>query len=281
MSDQKQELKPVKTLSHITDEETGEVVEITSDLRDEALQVHGQIEGAFWQLATALSRIKNDKLFLALGYTSFKGYCKDTLPFGVRNAYHYAIVGERIGARLLESNKSTNPGSQSKLEEMGIKRLRLIATKAEDQIESLINEGKISLDDIDLTSDDIANMTVKALKDQLEKEKTKSGKYELVSEQKKMLELEKEVLLKEQEEFKKRDQKYREASVTYDEMERDIVDATEAFAEAQKLLNRIETSLVPKQLGPRLKLLIETIQNAGVDIAETHSEVMFKYDEGL
>ena len=59
------------------------------------------------------------------------------------------------------------------------------------------------------------------------------------------------------------------------------IQATEAFAEVQKLLNRIETSLVPKQLGPRLKLLIETIQNAGVDIAEIHSEVMFKYDEGL
>jgi len=125
-----QQIKAAVEGSHITDSETGEVVEITPELRDEALQVHGQIEGAFWQLATALARIKNEKLYLALGFDSFRGYCESTLPFKVRNAYNYALIGEKIGLRLLESGSSVQTFAHS-LENVGMYKLKLIAEKAD------------------------------------------------------------------------------------------------------------------------------------------------------
>lgn len=179
----------------VVDDDTGEVVEITPELRDEALMMHGQVEGAFWQLANALATIKNKKLYLAIGdgYTRFKDYCADALPFGVRNAYRYALVGEKIGLKLLEGGSDATPVSQ-KLEQVGIRKLYLLSSKADDEIKKLISEGKINLDGEDLTPDDLADRRVSELKEMLKNANEKAQKAELLEEQKKNLELEKEAV---------------------------------------------------------------------------------------
>lgn len=204
---------------YIVDDDTGEEVQITPAMRDEALQLHGQVEGAFWQLATALARIKNERLYLALGFSSFKGYCADTLPFGVRNAYHYALVGEKIGLRLLNGDSGVNPGSRSELEELGIKKLRLLASKAEDQIQRLIEEGKITIGSEEMDASQLADRRVSELKEMLQRANDKAQKAELLEEQKKNLELEKEALEEEAVELNAFKKRHLERAEQQDEIE--------------------------------------------------------------
>jgi len=248
----------------------------TDERKNRALILDSKLNDALLDTFVISAELVDQKLYKELGYETAKDYFQNK-SISVSQAYRYAQIGREIKP-LLESGKTKHSIS---IANVGTSKLEEIVRHANDQLEGLFSEGKIKLGDEEYSTDDLQEISFRELDSRLKTLSKKVEKNDLLEEQNKSLQLEKKVLLKEQEEFKKRDQKYREASVTYDEMERDIVDATEAFAEVQKLLNRIETSLVPKQLGPRLKLLIETIQNAGVDIAETHSEVMFKYDEGL
>ena len=248
----------------------------TDERKNRALILDSKLNDALLDTFVISAELVDQKLYKELGYETAKDYFQNK-SISVSQAYRYARIGREIKPHL-----SLNSGSiNSNISHVGTRKLEEIVSRASDQLEGLFTDGKIKLGDEEYSTDDLQEISFRELDSRLKTLSKKVEKNDLLEEQNKSLQLEKKVLLKEQEEFKKRDQKYREASVTYDEMERDIVDATEAFAEVQKLLNRIETSLVPKQLGPRLKLLIETIQNAGVDIAEIHSEVMFKYDEGL
>jgi len=253
-----QQIKAAAEGSHITDPETGEVIEITQEIRDEALQVHGQIEGAFWQLATALARIKNEQLYLALGFDSFRGYCESTLPFGVRNAYHYALVGEKIGLRLLESGSSAKPVSHS-LESIGIRKLKLIAEKAEDQINDLIREGRIKIGDELLSQDELADTSVKDLTKRLRAANDRLEKMDLLEEQKKAAEMERDYLKAENEEIKELEQEYREWSVKGKHIEDDLKEAENALYHFAKRFDRIDEQRVPAGLEIRLLALIDQI----------------------
>ncbi|HAH52544.1 MAG TPA: hypothetical protein DCL80_15325 [Balneola sp.] len=248
----------------------------TEERKTRAVILDSKLNDALLDTFIISAELVDQKLYKELGYESAKDYFQNK-SISIRQAYRFAGIGREIKP-LLSSGKTE---FTSEIAHVGTRKLEEIVRNASDQLEGLFTDGKIKLGDEEYSTDDLQEISFRELDSRLKTLSKKVEKNDLLEEQNKSLQLEKKVLLKEQEEFKKRDQKYREASVTYDEMERDIVDATEAFAEAQRLINRIETSLVPKQLGPRLKLLIETIQNAGVDIADMHSEVMFKYDEGL
>lgn len=239
-----------------------------------AIILDSKLEDALLQSYQYMAEIVDHKLYKELGFGSAKEYFQ-TKQISVRQLYNYAKIGREFKPYL------SDPKHKDTFQRLGTSKIGLIASKLSDQIDPFMQGGTIEIGDEIYTVDDIDNASVKQIEERLKSLSKKVEKNDLLMEQNKSLELEKKVLLKEQDDFKKRDKKYREVSEFYDEIERDIVDATEAFAEAQRLINRIDTSLVPKQLGPRLKLLIETIQNAGVDIAEMHSEVMFKYDEGL
>ena len=251
----------------------------TYDRSTRAKVIDNRIQQGIVELAEDMAEMIVNRLYLEL-----KNHETGELFSSAREYFSSRQISKTQGYRLVYLGLEVMPKLvDSKLKEemlrLGQGKLEIISKKAD--FDSLLAKGSLKIGDEEFDLSDLEEMKRDDLDARLKSLSKKVEKNDLLEEQNKSLQLEKKVLLKEQEEFKKRDQKYREASVTYDEMERDIVDATEAFAEVQKLLNRIETSLVPKQLGPRLKLLIETIQNAGVDIAEIHSEVMFKYDEGL
>jgi len=239
-----------------------------------ALILDSKLEDALLESYQYMAEIVDNKLYRELGFKYAKDYF-ETKQISVRQLYAYAQIGREYKPYL------SDPNHKETFKKLGTSKIGLIASKLTDQIDSLMNDEVIQIGDETYTVEDLENTSKREFEDRLKKLSKKVEKNDLLEEQKKALELEKKALLKEQDEFKARDKKYREVSVTYDEMERDIVDATEAFAEAQKLVSRIETDLVPKQLGPRLKLLIETIQNAGTDLADMHAEIMFKFDEGL
>lgn len=263
--------------SHITDEDTGEVVEITPLFRDEALQVHGQIEGAFWQMATALHRIVEDRLYLALGYTSFRKYCSDTLPFKFRQAYNYALVGEKFGLRLLKDDNSVHSSAQS-LESLGIKKLQLIASKAEDQIEKLISEGKIKVDGEDLSEEELTNRKVSELKEMLKNSDKKAQRAELLEEQKKNVEMERDSLAQEKKDLKEWKDKHQERAEQQDEIEAILKRAFNLKREVMREITKLGVDemfeVATEDQRERLVLFLDAWQKSAITHKNKHIELI-------
>lgn len=200
----------------ITDKKSGELVNITQRDRDQALQAHGQIEGAFWQIANALHRIVEERLYLALDYTSFEAYCADTLPWKARQAYDYALAGGEFGRKLLGDGEKHERADN--IESMGISKIKLLASKASDQVDRLIQEGKIMIGEDELTDEQIADMRVKDLRQQLKEADEKAARAELLEEQKKNLEMQNESLAEEKEDLAGWKETHRERAETQDDI---------------------------------------------------------------
>lgn len=174
--------------------EDGEVIQITQELRDEFLMDHGKIEGAFWQVAFALSRIRRNKSYLAGGFTSFEQYAEKSIPVSVRQAYAYALVGdayEKYEKKMIEGHGPN----------LGISKVKLIASKGEEQVKRLIEKGEIQVGKEIFTQEELENETIKSLRarlklaeDEAKKNKEKAGKTELLEEKLKNAKMEKEHL---------------------------------------------------------------------------------------
>lgn len=171
-------------------DEDGEVVTITQELREAFLMDHGKVEGAFWQIAFALAKIRNMKSYLAAGFTGFEDYASKALPLGLRQAYGYALVGDSFKEyedKLLHSSAGN----------YGITKAKLIASQGEKEVRRLMKKGKIKFGEKMLSEEELENSTVKDLRALLklaeqdaEKYKEKAGKAELLEEKLKNAELE-------------------------------------------------------------------------------------------
>ena len=79
-------------------------------------------------------------------------------------------------------------------------------------------------------------------------------------------------------ELEEQNDKYRQQSESYDEIERDVKEASKLFERVRILVNRIETEQVPKDLALILKTLIYTVQEGGEAMAERHAELLMSMD---
>jgi|AntDeeMinimDraft_6_1070357.scaffolds.fasta_scaffold03500_7 SpoU rRNA methylase family enzyme len=179
--------------SEVVDED-GEVVVITQELRDSFLMDHGKIEGAFWQMAFALSKIKSRKSYLAGGFKSFNEYASKVVPLGVRQAYGYAIVGDRFSDYEKKLLKEDAPN-------LGIEKAKMIAAQGEEEVHRLMETGEINIGDYLITTDDLENDTIKTLRarislaeDAKKAAEEKAAKSELLEEKLKNATMEKEEL---------------------------------------------------------------------------------------
>lgn len=248
----------------------------TDERKNRALILDSKLNDALLDTFIFSAEMVDQKLYKELGFETAKDYFQ-VKSISIRQAYRYAQIGREIKP-LLKSGKTE---FSSEISHVGTRKLEEIVRHASEQLDGLFSEGKITLGDEEYSTDDLQEISFRELDIRLKALSKKVAKNELLEEQKKSAELERDALLKEQEEFKKRDQKYREVSDNYDAIERDIVDATEGFAQVQKYITRIEGKEIPSDLGMRLKTLIQTIQNAGVDLAELHMDVMLNMDEEL
>jgi len=248
----------------------------TDERKNRALILDSKLNDALLDTFIFSAEMVDRKLYKELGFETAKDYFQ-AKSVSLSSAYRYAQIGRTIKPYLSEGN---NP-NVGKIVDIGTSKLEQIFKSASEQIPTLFSDGKITLGDEEYSTDDLQEISFRELDTRLKSLSKKVAKNELLEEQKKSAELERDALLKEQEQYKKRDQKYREVSDNYDAIERDIVDATEAFAQVQKYITRIDGKQIPIVLQPRLKTLIQTIQNAGVDLAELHMDVMLNMDEEL
>ncbi len=159
MSNSKKTTADLISYRRIVDGETGEIVTLT----DEQL--------ALWPVmqrisdmsdltkALAIFHISDKKLYLAGGYSTFKEYAEDRLPFGYRNAKRYVQVGKKFADMLppIELSKGTpvprldehivDSDVSEAIGGMGIRKL-IELTRIDDALfDDVIEKGRLVMPD--------------------------------------------------------------------------------------------------------------------------------------
>lgn len=229
-------------MSHFTDKESGEVIELTTEFVNRAHEVQGFISGSFYLLAEGLAAMADEKLYGAFGYESFKEYCMQELDFGVRQAYRYAVIGRSVSPHLQLSNSDKNESAKSisHLNKVGTTKLSEIIKRAEDQVQSLIQEGKISIGEDELTADEIADRKVKELRAMLANASEKAQKAELLEEKLRGSELENEVLAEKNANLEDFKHKHKERAESQDAIAAIIEEASKLNQRAAAALSKLD-----------------------------------------
>lgn len=193
--------QPSDTAVEVLDEDRGEYVTVTPEMRAQAHHALHQVQGTILVTAYWIAQIYDLGLYAALGCNSKSQFVDRHLPFGVRQASKYAKIGRKLG-RFLPFSDQANADQLPSADDVN-------ADDLPDSVQSL-PMGKLSeltkLDDDDLkdyvetgqwtgpdgqtyTRDDVLDMArtelgdivserTKRLRDTVEKEKDKRQQAE-------------------------------------------------------------------------------------------------------
>ena len=133
------------------DADSGETVLVTPEMQHAATETHSAIAASQSSLLYCVYRMGSERLYLALGCRSFRGYCEkylEKLGISSRSARRYRRIGEvvpRTLARLTEGLASTGRGGQHG--QISVERLDYLASLPEEKITSLEDLDEIELED--------------------------------------------------------------------------------------------------------------------------------------
>ncbi len=166
----------VKQLGSVYDSETKEFVQIDAETRALAQALQQRVDMATLMTAMILKRMSDEKLYLGLGYSNFKEYVLETLPFGESSAKKYLKIGRKFAGVLPEDFGKGEPvhlleenENAQKLSGLGVKKLYDL-TKIEDaDFSEVVSQGVVKLNDgTELDLDEINASTAKEFKAQLD-----------------------------------------------------------------------------------------------------------------
>lgn len=170
------------------------ITTISSDRNRQAVTLHNSImvNGAMAAQSLAamcrdLKTMRDEKLYIDLGYEDFGEYCDKAVGIGARQGYTYIQSYEKLGAKTIEEHAS-----------LGITKLSLLVQmNPVDRVE-LLEGGELE------------NMSTKEIKELVAKSTAQSEQLSLITEERDDLKEENEGLLDEKESLYKQVQKLKE-----------------------------------------------------------------------
>lgn len=140
-----------------------------AERRMEAMELHQYIQaqgrvmaGAMSEIGRSLKRMRDEKLYIALGHESFEGYTVQMLDLKQRQAYNYIKVFETYGPRFLDEHG-----------ELGVSKLLLLANVPAPEREDFLAEH------------DVVDMTTRQLEELTERFNKQAEQLSLLQEEKK------------------------------------------------------------------------------------------------
>ncbi|MBP1562067.1 MAG: DUF3102 domain-containing protein [Oscillospiraceae bacterium] len=126
---------------------------------DEAVKLHHEIitngtiaAQALWELCRCLKRMRDERLYISLGFSEFEEYCEKKANIKKRQAYNYIKACEELGPKFLQSNA-----------QLGITKLELLThVPALDRAEFMDNNA-------------VEDMSVSDLKKRIEELEQENG----------------------------------------------------------------------------------------------------------
>lgn len=100
----------------VLDEDEGEYVKVTPELKAQARHALNQVQGAILVTAYWVARIYDEQLYVGLGCNTKSQFVQNHLPFGERQAQRFARIGRRLG-KFLPGHQDVDPDSLPEMEE--------------------------------------------------------------------------------------------------------------------------------------------------------------------
>lgn len=172
----KRELPVVGAL--VYDREAQEMRPVTIEGQALMREVHGKIMQAQFTKCMGLCMVRDNRLFTQIGYETFKEYVESEWDFGLRQAYRYAQIGEKIRLMITAAESSDDVDSQqvvSLLGGMGGGHWRQLTLIADEDLKKLATSDEYTGPDGSVfTLAQLADMSTKELKEQLKRVREKA-----------------------------------------------------------------------------------------------------------
>lgn len=242
----------------VYDEESDRVVNISKKMQDKAWELHMRAQAHLFEAAKCLYQIKEEKLYLALGFTSFKAYYES---IGYKKLK--ALREVRLGEKLLNAEKGiahdtfyTQKNNENDiqevsraipLEDLSKSKLIELARLSQEQFNAILSGEEIEVNGERLSLSEARKLSAKELakkitRVQQDKEEVKTGVLKA-----KVKQLEAEVKLREAElkAAQERIKKIEDLEKKYDPVEKDrkgkielLTDAYQYFSDFIRLVNK-------------------------------------------
>jgi hypothetical protein len=228
-----------KQVMMVFDEDSGQNVKVTKTMRDEALAVHSRIQGFLFEIAQALYEMQDKKLYLGLGFNSFKEYYTSH-GFSKTKAFRYASVGGGVPLGELSDEKI------QELQTIGIKKLYELTRLTQEQVSVLISgcsiEGEsgevVNLQDF--KNNNVADVSRKVSSMLQSKDKKETNRIKADNE---LLKAEKKALIKRIERMDQEIKDARELEARYGPVDRTLKAKKASLSEATNALGKFYTAL--------------------------------------
>ncbi len=162
----------------VYDAEAGRWTDVSPDDAKLAAHLHQQVQTGVLVTAVALHELKERRLHLALGCSSWKEYCETMLPIGRRQAYSLLAIGEQFGGLLSTGSARVQSTAQigdvqstahdsspvEAISGLGVQKLYALTRIPDFDAADLVETGEIALPSgKTATLDEIKAWTVKEL----------------------------------------------------------------------------------------------------------------------
>lgn len=224
----------------VFDEDSQQNVKITPAMRDEALSVHNRIQGALFEIASALHEIQEKRLYLAMGFSSFKDYYT-SYGFSRSSVYRQKRIGEKFPTWGTLDEKT-----EQLLQSLGAHKLYEFTRLSQDQVKLLLEGNSIdngngeSIDLEEFKSSTVSEVSKKVSSILQPKDKKEINKIKADNE---LLKAEKKALLKKIERMEQDVKDARELEAKYGPKERSLKAKRASLNEATTALGKFYTAL--------------------------------------
>lgn len=102
----KEETGSIVDAPAVASEQTAELTQhdVAVELHAEIMQYKAVAASALYEMCVRLKKMRDDKLYAELGYTSFGAYCEQKAGIKERQGYNYIKALENLGKDVLQSN---------------------------------------------------------------------------------------------------------------------------------------------------------------------------------
>ena len=133
------------------DADSGETIIVTPEMQHAATETHSAIAASQSSLLYCIYRMGSERLYLALGCRSFRGYCEkylEKLGISGRSARRYRRIGEIVPKTLARLTEGlANLGHVGQFGQISVERLDYLASLPDEKITSLEDLDEIELED--------------------------------------------------------------------------------------------------------------------------------------
>jgi len=150
----------------VVKDEDGTEICITTELINKAIAAKARLEMGVYITAMSLKEMRDNRLYIPLGYKSWISFIENELPYSTRTVQDHLVIANNLFSLASPESQSEMENTQHAAHLSKRTLLQLAKLKEDDRVR-LITDGLVSLGDGDYSIDDLKRIASKELTEKL------------------------------------------------------------------------------------------------------------------